>query len=222
MICIPHTKIAGVYYLKGLSLLRKLKRYHSNPEDALRMLSEYVSYAEPGQWGNGQISDQERDELIRWVVRFKDLPGPIVEIGTLLGYSVQAICEGVMQSGVRKRIYTVDSYGWNPMGIQPYRHRMLTHLNLVMAKRLTDLVVIDSTAEDFYKGFKEIPSFVFIDANHTYEFVKQDLQFFKDIGSPVIAGHDYDFPDVHRAVHEVLGENGLEVFSGTLFLWTRP
>ncbi len=186
------------------------------------MLSEYVSYAEPGKGGNGQISDQERDELIKWVVRFKDLPGPIVEIGTLLGYSAQALCEGVLQSGVRKTIYTVDNYGWNPMGVQPYRHRMLTKLNLVLAKRLTDLVIVDSTAEDFYKSFKELPSFVFIDADHTYASVKKDLQFFKDIGSPVISGHDYNFPDVHRAVHEVLGEEGLEVFSGTLFLWTRP
>jgi hypothetical protein len=99
---------------------------------------------------------------------------------------------------------------------------MLTNLNLVLAKRLTDLVIVDSTAEDFYKSFKELPSFVFIDADHTYASVKKDLQFFKDIGAPVISGHDYNFPDVHRAVHEVLGEEGLEVFSGTLFLWTRP
>jgi len=202
--------------------LRKFKRFHSGSDNALRLLSEYVSYAEPGKWGNGQISDQERDELIKWVVRFKDLPGPIVEIGTLLGYSAQALCEGVLQSGVRKTIYTVDNYGWNPMGVQQYRHRMLTNLNLVLAKRLTDLVIVDSTAEDFYKSFKELPSFVFIDADHTYASVKKDLQFFKDIGAPVISGHDYNFPDVHRAVHEVLGEEGLEVFSGTLFLWTRP
>lgn len=211
-----------MYYLKGLQLLRKLKGYYSSPQDALSRLSEYVSYAEPGHWGNGQISNKERDELIKWVVRFKDIPGPIVEIGTLLGYSVQALCEGVLKSDVTKRIYTVDNYGWNPMGVQPYRHRMLTNLNLVMAKRLTDLVIVDSTAEEFYKSFKELPSFVFIDADHTYASVKKDLEFFKDIGAPVIAGHDYNFPDVHRAVHEVLGEHGLEVFSGTLFLWTRP
>ena len=211
-----------MYFLKGLQLLRRLKGYYPSSDEALSKLTEYVSYAEPGHFGNGQISDQEREELINWVGRFKDIPGPIVEIGTLLGYSAQALCEGVLQSGVRKTIYTVDSYGWNPMGIQPYRHRMLTHLNLVFAKRLTDLVIVDSTADEFYRSFKELPSFVFIDADHTYASVKKDLQFFKDIGAPVISGHDYNFPDVHRAVHEVLGEKGLEVFSGTLFLWTRP
>jgi cephalosporin hydroxylase len=151
------------------------------------------------------------------VIQSADIPGPVVEIGTLLGFSTQALCEGVMKSGHPKKVITVDNYGWNPMGVPSYRHKMLTSLNLRMVSRMTDLIIIDATADSFYQSFKEVPSFAFIDADHSYASVKKDLQFFKQIGTPVITGHDYNFPDVARAVHEVLGQNHLEVFGGTIF-----
>ena len=208
------------FYLEALKEIRKLRSYHSDDKEAMNRLKEFVSYSRAGQTGNGQVSDQEREELIRWVVKYADVPGPIVEIGTLLGYSTEALCEGVLKSGVKKTIITVDNYGWNPMGVPSYRHKMLTRLNLTFASRLTDLVIVDAVAEEFYRSFDQVPSFVFIDADHTYASVKKDLQYFKDIGAKVITGHDYNFPDVCRAVKEVLGEEHLTVFGGTLFLYT--
>ena len=44
----------------------------------------------------------------------------------------------------------------------------------------------------------------FIDANHEYEGVKEDIDWAVSRGIPIISGHDYsdDFPGVMKAVNE--------------------
>lgn len=210
-------------YWKALAEFKRLKGYHAESGKlALSLFKLFVNYSEPEQWGTGEINAGERKQLIDWLIEAADVPGPVVEIGTLFGFSTMALCEGVHRSGVRKKIYTVDNYGWNPFGVPVYRHRMITKHNLTFAQSLTDLVIVDSTADDFYTSFTEVPSLAFIDGDHRYESVKKDLIFFKNIGARAISGHDYNFPDVSRAVREVLGEDNLTVFNGTLFLYKTP
>lgn len=48
--------------------------------------------------------------------------------------------------------------------------------------------------------------FVFIDAGHTYEEVKADLEAWTPKTLRVIAGHDFQYPDVERAVREKFGD----------------
>jgi predicted O-methyltransferase YrrM len=211
------------HYWKAIEEYKRLREYHKGDDSqAIALLGLFVDYSEPGQFGTGEINEGERKQLIDWVIGFADVPGPVVEIGTLFGFSTMALCEGVHRSGVRKKIITVDNYGWNPFGVPVYRHRMITKHNLRFAQSLTDLEIVDSVADDFYKGFTELPSFAFIDGDHSYETVKKDLAFFKRIGARAISGHDYNFPDVCRAVKEVLGEDNLTVFDGTLFLYKAP
>lgn len=50
------------------------------------------------------------------------------------------------------------------------------------------------------KGMKY--DMVFIDGGHTYEQVKKDLEAWGDSAVKLICGHDYDFPDVKKAVDE--------------------
>jgi hypothetical protein len=53
--------------------------------------------------------------------------------------------------------------------------------------------------------------FVYIDANHDYEFVKKDLDVWKNKvkSGGIIGGHDYNYPDtgVKKAVDEFVEEN---------------
>ena len=67
---------------------------------------------------------------------------------------------------------------------------------------------------------------VYIDANHMYEFVKQDIMAWlpKVRGGGYIAGHDYDNPvepkwGVRRAVDELLGSYGDGVQVGKDYTW---
>lgn len=50
--------------------------------------------------------------------------------------------------------------------------------------------------------------FVFIDADHSYAAVKADIEAWlpKIKSGGVLAGHDYDFPDVRKAVNEAFGD----------------
>lgn len=64
---------------------------------------------------------------------------------------------------------------------------------------------------------------VFIDGDHSYEGVKQDISLWlpKVRSGGIISGHDYDYPElpgVRKAVDEVLGE---DVFTGPDFTWIK-
>lgn len=58
--------------------------------------------------------------------------------------------------------------------------------------------------------------FVFIDAAHDYDNVKNDILHWKNKITPGgrIAGHDYDYPDVSRAVHEIFSRADIEATEG--------
>ncbi len=62
----------------------------------------------------------------------------------------------------------------------------------------------------------ELFDFVYIDADHHYDFVKKDLEWFKKIKhGGIIGGHDYQGfagEDVFRAVNEFAQENNLYVW----------
>ena len=50
--------------------------------------------------------------------------------------------------------------------------------------------------------------FIYIDGNHTYEWVKQDIE--KSLPKlkrySFIAGHDYNWPEVRKAVNSTIGD----------------
>ena len=63
--------------------------------------------------------------------------------------------------------------------------------------------------------------FVYVDAKHTYEDTEQILRAFAPKIRPggVLGGHDYDLPDVRRAVQDVLGTK-IETYQYS-FVWTK-
>ena len=69
----------------------------------------------------------------------------------------------------------------------------------------------------FYKNYRgPAPSLVFLDATHSYEETKKDIEWAKSLGVPLISGHDYSdqFPGVKQVVQEFGGpkELGATVF----------
>ena len=66
-----------------------------------------------------------------------------------------------------------------------------------------------SAAKVFDKGYFDL---VFIDANHSYDYVKKDINIWLPLVKPngVICGHDYSYQwkdHVAKAVNERFGEN---------------
>lgn len=54
--------------------------------------------------------------------------------------------------------------------------------------------------------------FIYIDGNHDYEYVKQDIEMYWKKVKPggILAGHDIDFGKIYKAVSEFTVENNLE------------
>lgn len=79
--------------------------------------------------------------------------------------------------------------------------------NEVKAKYGDRLIPIESSSEQAADRFADGSlDLVFIDANHSYAFVKKDIQKYtpKLKSTGLLTGHDIDYPGVNKAVNEVI------------------
>jgi hypothetical protein len=148
--------------------------------------------------------------LIQRLVRESaNYPGPIIEIGTLLGITTTSMA---LVKAPHQKIITVDLYCWNPWGFTPDIHEALTTqiLNYLVQTGHVERLRMDK--DEFYRTYQgPAPSMVFLDAMHDYEATKKDIQWASRAGAKIIAGHDYkdEFPGVKQIVDEFGGPRKL-------------
>jgi hypothetical protein len=148
----------------------------------------------------GEISLRESRFLAR-LVRELDVPGPIVEIGTLFGWSTRVM---LCAKAPERELISVDDYSWNPLGLAPDLHHQITSRILADGKEL-GLRQLRVDKSDFYSTWSgPPPALVFADAMHTYKDTKADIEWAQSAGAHVVCGHDYEaeWPGVIRAVDE--------------------
>lgn len=181
---------SGVNFL-GYDLTR-----HSTPGHPERKL---VSLAQMAAVQEAAISLEEARFLMQLVSRL-GTRGPILEIGTLFGWSTRVLA---LAKPDGMRLITVDNYSWNPLGLTPEEHRWVTHASLT-AIAIPDLSIVVADKAVYYASYAQgVPSMVFVDAGHSYEHTLEDIRFAQRIQAEVICGHDYDankWPGVVRAV----------------------
>lgn len=139
----------------------------------------------------------------------RKFPGPIIEIGTLLGVTTTHMA---LAKAPEQRIITVDLYCWNPWGVTPAIHEAHTRqvLHYLVESGHVERVKMDK--DEFYRQYRgPAPAMVFLDAIHDYEHTKKDIEWAKSVGAKIIAGHDYcdDFPGVVQIVDELGGPREL-------------
>lgn len=155
-----------------------------------------------GQSAWGSISEEDEQAIIELTKRASSLPGPIVEIGALFGFTTQLIAN---YKPNEKELIAIENYSWNPFGIPPDDHRIMTQRVLRYVIDHCNTSIFDGSSRDFqarYEGKK--PSMVFIDADHQYESVKADIAWAVKLGIPIIAGHDYC--ELHSGVIRAVDE----------------
>jgi predicted O-methyltransferase YrrM len=156
-------------------------------------------------WGGGTVDTTEFSALISLAEEASTFQGPIIEIGTLFGYSTNALAIG---KAPHIPLITVDAFTWNPMGVPNWRHEELTRKGLSYLVAKQNVRLVKSTADSFYQSYDGgQPSLVFIDADHSYEAVRKDIDFAKRVGARIICGDDFSWPGVKRAVEESFGRN---------------
>jgi hypothetical protein len=138
------------------------------------------------------------------------VPGPIVEIGTLFGRSTLVIAAN---KDSKRELITIDNYSWNPLGLKPEVHSRITHSILAEAIDNLNLKRLCLDKNSFYSLYRgSSPALVFLDAIHTYEETKADIQWAKSVNAHLICGHDYNeqvHPEVVKAVNEFGGPRKL-------------
>lgn len=160
--------------------------------------------------------EPEGVDLIKTLVReSRQHPGPIIEVGTLLGVTATHMA---LAKAPEQKIITVDNYCWNPWGLPPDVQHDLAKQVLYYLIENGD---VQQLREDKNKFFEEYdgpaPSMVFLDAMHDYVETKKDIEWAQRVGAKIIAGHDYcdKFPGVIQIVDECGGPTRL---GGTV--WT--
>jgi hypothetical protein len=152
-------------------------------------------------WGG--ISEEDERGIRQAVARAAPFDGPIVEIGTLFGWTAQLLASF---KSPEKELIAVDNFCWNPFRIPPDDHRVITRRTLHYCIEHCRTRIFDGTAQEFYDSYTgPTPSMVFIDANHSYEAVRADIAWALERGVPVIVGHDYN-PVLHQCVVKAVEE----------------
>lgn len=143
----------------------------------------------------GWMSKEELNFLYKIAGGVKD----IVEIGSWKGRSTHALL-----SGCKGTVTAIDTFKGSPgekshIGIKPYKDFIKNVGNF------KNLKVIKSDSIKASKKFKGKVDFIFIDGAHTYEAVKADIEAWLPKARIMIAGHDFQWPGVQKAVTEKLG-----------------
>jgi predicted O-methyltransferase YrrM len=168
----------------------------------------------------GSISEEEEQALIELTRKASALPGPIIEIGALFGFTTQLLAT---YKPVEKKLIAVECFAWNPFGIPPRDHRTITRRVLRYNMVHCNTTLFDGFNRDFYKTYQgDRPAMVFIDADHTYEGVQEDITWAIRTGIPIIAGHDYCefWPGIQQAVDEAF--SGEITVKGSLWWHCSP
>jgi predicted O-methyltransferase YrrM len=183
------------------------------PDHARMTYREAQCYRALGNMGQLSIVEAR---LLQELVRESDPARPIIEIGTLFGFStlVMALAK---QPG--QRLITVDNYSWNPLGLSPDAHFATTRNRLAEVVREHGVEQRRVDKDAFYRGYDgPPPALFFCDADHEYEPTKADLLWARSVGATIICGDDYDHPyqkGTKQAVDELGGPRRL---AGGLFV----
>lgn len=159
--------------------------------------------------------EPEGVELIRELVEeSRQYPGPIIEIGTLLGVTAT---EMALAKAPEQKIITVDNFCWNPWGLPPDVQHDLAKQVLQYPIGKGEVQLLRRDKNEFFANYDgPAPSMVFLDAMHDYVETKKDIEWAQRVGAKIISGHDYcdKFPGVIQIVDECGGPRRL---SGTVW-----
>lgn len=124
----------------------------------------------------------------------------MLEIGSHLGGSTFVFSTQLKDQGSSKKLYSIDPHYF--MGVNT---RSEYDLNLLKFN-LTNVIPIYKLSKEQRQGFDDKLDFLFIDGNHTYPFVKEDLELWESfvVDGGFIVMHDYNDFSVYKQQDEFL------------------
>ena len=191
-----------------------------------RKFSKYISLE-----GVPEIAADERAIAIYDRLPEGELVG--AEIGVFYG----ELSERLLRTKPGLKLHLVDSWGdyddtllesgdFHATMSNASQERACSHTREAMAQFKDRAVIHKAKSQEAAKMIDGLLDFVFIDADHSYEGCKADIEAWAPKVRPggLLCGHDYDNVDypqwgVKRAVDEYVTENGLKLDLGDNFTW---
>lgn len=148
----------------------------------------------------------------------------VVEIGSWKGRSAHAIASGILDSGTPKKFSCIDTFKGAVTNPKQSERAEVEDVLSEFKKNLKDFdveVIVGDSAKSSSQFEDGSVDFVFLDANHDYEFAIEDIKSWlpKLKKDALMTGHDYKdgYKGVKRAVDEVLAN--VETFPDSIWLW---
>jgi hypothetical protein len=151
------------------------------------------------------------------------IKGVGVEIGVWHGEGAKVI----LSNPLVKHVYLVDPYAkatefegcsLPPTGYKENKYKNAIENAVINTMEMSERAwFIFARSIEASKTITEPLDFVYIDANHNYEYVKEDLEAWypKLKKGGILSGHDYPTESVRRAVDEFCEKNKLKLVSTT-------
>jgi len=147
--------------------------------------------------------------------KFQNKEMVCAEIGTFEGENAEYILKNLNI----KKIYLIDP--WSEYGDYKEKSKTQKNLNKAYTKTLKRLrkykdkiVIIKKFSSPAVKDIPNNLDFVYIDGNHDYKFVKEDLEnYYKKLKiGGILAGHDIYMPGVSKAFCEFVTKKKLQPY----------
>ena len=143
---------------------------------------------------------------LNWLYQRAKKVDSIVEVGSWKGRTTHALL-----SGCAGQVTAIDHFKGSPAELDS-THAEAKEGNIldefmVNCRKFNNLSLKVDESTRAAQSFKDKSvDMVFLDGAHDYEQVKADLLSWKNKPTKLLAGHDYTFEGVYRAVREVIGE----------------
>jgi len=141
---------------------------------------------------------------LTWLYLVAQEMDSIVEIGSWKGKSTDALL-----AGCGGTVWTVDHFrGSLGESLASWaKTKDIFKIFMDNVGHYENLKVLKMDSIEASKKFRDYSvDMVFIDGAHSYKAVKADIKAWLPKAKKMICGHDFDFPDVHKAVEEKFGK----------------
>lgn len=178
----------------------------------------------------GWFTDEDAETYRRIA---KEIPngGIFVEVGSWMGRSMCAMARFLREVNKSLDLHAVDTFrGTLSEGqahskiVEAYGGSIRSAFEANLLKSGVEATVWEMDSVEAAKRFDDgAINAVFIDGDHAYKAVRADvLAWLPKVGrGGIIAGHDYDYPDVRNAVHEFIPADKIEAI-GRCWFYKMP
>lgn len=193
---------------RRINYVRTLYKHRHTLKQLVNSHTFFLENPHLSLWGS--LTEEDERGLAEAVRRARAFPGPIIEVGALFGWTTQLLAS---MKAPEKELIAIDNFCWNPFALPPADQQAICERTLRYPIDHCRTRIFAGTTQEFYRTYQgPTPSMVFIDADHSYQAVREDIAWARALGVPVITGHDYN--QHHYAVKRAVDDSfpgGLEV-----------